>query len=141
MFTTSSLSGLKRHMKKHSHDKPHQCHICLKAFRTLSLLRNHLNTHTGTKPHKCNECDMAFVTVGELSRHKRYKHTLEKPFKCSICNYCSVEVRRIVLCRIVFIVGREFRISRVKWLFSKGCGCSITGGFKKRLDSHLSIIL
>ncbi|XP_026553563.1 transcriptional repressor CTCFL [Pseudonaja textilis] len=91
LFTTSSLSGLKRHMKKHSHDKPHQCHICLKAFRTLSLLRNHLNTHTGTKPHKCNECDMAFVTVGELSRHKRYKHTLEKPFKCSICNYCSVE--------------------------------------------------
>ncbi|ETE62567.1 Transcriptional repressor CTCFL, partial [Ophiophagus hannah] len=95
LFTTFSLSGLKRHMKKHSHDKPHQCHICLKAFRTLSLLRNHLNTHTGTKPHKCNECDMAFVTVGELSRHKRYKHTLEKPFKCSICNYCSVEASKL----------------------------------------------
>ncbi|KAG8131686.1 hypothetical protein E2320_009593 [Naja naja] len=95
LFTTFSLSGLKRHMKKHSHDKPHQCHICLKAFRTLSLLHNHLNTHTGTKPHKCNECDMAFVTVGELSRHKRYKHTLEKPFKCSICNYCSVEASKL----------------------------------------------
>ncbi|XP_026520877.1 transcriptional repressor CTCFL [Notechis scutatus] len=95
LFTTFSLSGLKRHMKKHSHDKPHQCHICLKAFRTLSLLRNHLNTHTGTKPHKCNECDKAFVTVGELSRHKRYKHTLEKPFKCSVCNYCSVEASKL----------------------------------------------
>ncbi|XP_070796177.1 transcriptional repressor CTCFL [Pituophis catenifer annectens] len=95
LFTTFSLSGLKRHMKKHSHEKPHQCHICLKGFRTLSLLRNHMNTHTGTKPHKCNECDMAFVTVGELSRHKRYKHTLEKPFKCSICNYCSVEASKL----------------------------------------------
>ncbi|XP_013919053.1 PREDICTED: transcriptional repressor CTCFL-like, partial [Thamnophis sirtalis] len=49
----------------------------------------------GTKPQKCNECGMAFVTVGELSHHKRYKHTLEKPFKCSICNYCSVEASKL----------------------------------------------
>ncbi|XP_032074500.1 transcriptional repressor CTCFL [Thamnophis elegans] len=81
MFTTFSLSGLKCHVKKHSHEKPHLCHICLKVF--------------WTKPQKCNECGMAFVTVGELSRHKRYKHTLEKPFKCSICNYCSVEAGKL----------------------------------------------
>lgn len=23
------------------------CHLCLKAFRTVTLLRNHVNTHTG----------------------------------------------------------------------------------------------
>ncbi|KAI1233517.1 hypothetical protein IHE44_0004699 [Lamprotornis superbus] len=45
----------------------------------------------GNKPHKCSECDTAFVTRGELSRHRRYKHTLEKPFKCTICEYSSVE--------------------------------------------------
>ncbi|XP_042317421.1 transcriptional repressor CTCFL isoform X2 [Sceloporus undulatus] len=94
-FTSSSLSGLTRHMRKHSDEKPHMCHLCLKAFRTASILRNHVNTHTGTKPYKCSECDMAFVTSGELSRHRRYKHTLEKPFKCTFCNYCSVEASKL----------------------------------------------
>ncbi|XP_054836428.1 transcriptional repressor CTCFL [Eublepharis macularius] len=94
-FTSCSVSSLNRHVKKHSDEKPHMCHICLKAFRTVSLLRNHVNTHTGTKPYKCSECDMAFVTSGELSRHRRYKHTLEKPFKCSFCNYCSVEASKL----------------------------------------------
>lgn len=40
---------------------------------------------------------MAFVTSGELSRHRRYKHTLEKPFKCSVCKYSSVEVSTALL--------------------------------------------
>nr|XP_009932224.1 PREDICTED: transcriptional repressor CTCFL [Opisthocomus hoazin] len=38
---------------------------------------------------------MAFVTSGELSRHRRYKHTLEKPFKCSMCKYSSVEASKM----------------------------------------------
>ncbi|XP_015267746.1 PREDICTED: transcriptional repressor CTCFL-like [Gekko japonicus] len=94
-FTSVSVWSLNRHVKKHSDAKPHMCHICLKAFRTISLLRNHVNTHTGTIPYKCSECEMAFVTSGELSRHRRYKHTLEKPFKCSYCNYCSVEASKL----------------------------------------------
>nr|XP_013806846.1 PREDICTED: transcriptional repressor CTCFL [Apteryx mantelli mantelli] len=38
---------------------------------------------------------MAFVTSGELTRHRRYKHTLEKPFQCSICKYSSVEASKL----------------------------------------------
>ncbi|XP_053849113.1 transcriptional repressor CTCFL isoform X5 [Vidua macroura] len=49
----------------------------------------------GNKPHKCSECDTAFVTRGELSRHRRYKHTLERPFKCTICEYSSVEASKM----------------------------------------------
>ncbi|OWK03253.1 CTCFL [Cervus elaphus hippelaphus] len=49
----------------------------------------------GTRPHKCGDCDMAFVTSGELTRHRRYKHTHEKPFKCSVCNYASVEASKL----------------------------------------------
>lgn len=37
------------------------------------------------------------MTRGELSRHRRYKHTLEKPFKCTICEYSSVEVSTALL--------------------------------------------
>ncbi|XP_053849111.1 transcriptional repressor CTCFL isoform X3 [Vidua macroura] len=91
----AKLSSLRCHLKTHSDEKRHVCHLCPKAFRTAALLHNHVNTHTGNKPHKCSECDTAFVTRGELSRHRRYKHTLERPFKCTICEYSSVEASKM----------------------------------------------
>ncbi|KAM6053145.1 transcriptional repressor CTCFL isoform 2-T5 [Theristicus caerulescens] len=94
-FTSLRVSSLNRHVKTHSDEKHHVCHLCLKAFRTATLLHNHVNVHTGTRPYKCSDCDMAFVTSGELSRHRRYKHTLEKPFKCSLCKYSSVEASKM----------------------------------------------
>ncbi|XP_006896977.1 PREDICTED: transcriptional repressor CTCFL [Elephantulus edwardii] len=95
MFTSSRKSSFSRHVRAHTTEKPHLCHLCLKAFRTVTLLRNHVNTHTGTRPYKCGDCDMAFVTSGELIRHRRYKHTHEKPFKCSLCKYASVEASKL----------------------------------------------
>ncbi|TRZ21536.1 hypothetical protein HGM15179_005587, partial [Zosterops borbonicus] len=94
-FPSVKLSSLKHHLKTHSEEKHHVCHLCPKTFRTATLLHNHVNAHTGNKPHKCSECDTAFVTRGELSRHRRYKHTLEKPFKCTICEYSSVEASKM----------------------------------------------
>ncbi|KAK4812894.1 hypothetical protein QYF61_027288 [Mycteria americana] len=94
-FTSLKISNLNRHVKTHSDEKRHVCHLCFKAFRTATLLHNHVNVHTGTRPYKCSDCDMAFVTSGELSRHRRYKHTLEKPFKCSVCKYSSVEASKM----------------------------------------------
>ncbi|RLV97420.1 hypothetical protein DV515_00011781 [Chloebia gouldiae] len=91
----AKLSSLRCHLKTHSDEKRHACHLCPKAFHTAALLHNHVNAHTGNKPHKCSECDAAFVTRGELSRHRRYKHTLEKPFKCTICEYSSVEASKM----------------------------------------------
>ncbi|XP_032838399.2 transcriptional repressor CTCFL isoform X2 [Tyto alba] len=94
-FTSLRISSLNRHVKTHSDEKRHVCHLCLKAFRTATLLHNHVNVHTGIRPYKCSDCDMAFVTSGKLSRHRRYKHTLEKPFKCSLCKYSSVEASKM----------------------------------------------
>ncbi|XP_062460099.1 transcriptional repressor CTCFL isoform X1 [Pezoporus occidentalis] len=94
-FTSLRISSLNHHVKTHSDEKSHVCHLCLKAFRTATLLYNHLNVHTGTRPYNCSDCDMAFVTRSELSRHRRYKHTLEKPFKCSLCKYSSVEASKM----------------------------------------------
>ncbi|XP_051489369.1 transcriptional repressor CTCFL [Apus apus] len=94
-FSSLRTSNLNRHVKTHSDEKRHMCHLCLRAFHTATVLHNHMNTHTGTRPYKCSECDMAFVTSSELSRHRRYKHTLEKPFKCSECKYSCVEASKM----------------------------------------------
>ena len=46
-YTCPRRSNLDRHMKSHTDERPHKCHLCGRAFRTVTLLRNHLNTHTG----------------------------------------------------------------------------------------------
>ncbi|PKU44457.1 transcriptional repressor hypothetical protein [Limosa lapponica baueri] len=73
-FTSVRISSLNRHVKTHSDDKRHVCHLCLKAFCTATLLRNHVHVHTGTRPYKC-----------------------KKPIKCSECKYSTVEVRTALL--------------------------------------------
>lgn len=95
VFSCAKLFNLIRHQRSHTNERPHMCHLCSKAFRTVTLLRNHMNTHMGVRPHKCPDCEMAFVTSGELVRHRRYKHTNEKPFKCNMCDYASVEVSKM----------------------------------------------
>lgn len=67
MFTTSRISSFNRHMKTHSTEKPHVCHLCLKAFRTVTLLRNHINTHTGKPMDKdyfpLRTCVMLYIRM------------------------------------------------------------------------------
>lgn len=51
-FTSVKLPSLRHHLKTHSEEKRHVCHLCPKAFRTASLLHNHVNTHTGRNAWK-----------------------------------------------------------------------------------------
>ena len=94
-YSTPKRYLLSRHMKSHSEDRPHKCHVCERGFKTLASLHNHVNTHTGTKPHACKYCEATFTTSGELVRHVRYRHTHEKPHKCPDCDYMSVELSKL----------------------------------------------
>ncbi|XP_013112503.1 transcriptional repressor CTCF [Stomoxys calcitrans] len=94
-YSSNKKFLLSRHLKTHSEERPYKCSVCERGFKTNVSLMNHINTHLGNKPHKCEDCDMAFTTSGELTRHRRYRHTLIKPHKCTECDYSSVEFSKL----------------------------------------------
>ena len=80
-----SRFSLKRHMKKHTGEKPHLCPFksCHRKFSETTALKRHARIHTGEKPYKCGfaDCTKTFADATNVKRHEM-THTGEKPYKC-----------------------------------------------------------
>ncbi|XP_058066646.1 zinc finger protein 771-like [Anopheles bellator] len=87
---------MKRHLRIHLTERPHQCTECDMSFVEKSNLSKHMRKHTGElrnlgyKPHLCPECGKSFKYSTSLSRHKRM-HTKRNVFTCPVCDKFYLE--------------------------------------------------
>ena len=52
----------------------HECDVCEKVFRYPSGLARHMRTHTKEKPYKCDVCEKRYRYAQSLRYHKRTQH-------------------------------------------------------------------
>ncbi len=51
----------------HSTERPHQCMICRKWYKTSGVLKAHMRIHSDDMPHECQLCQKQFKTAGRSS--------------------------------------------------------------------------
>ncbi|XP_075729672.1 uncharacterized protein LOC119165021 isoform X1 [Rhipicephalus microplus] len=84
-YVTKDKSNMKKHLGKHTGDRPFSCGDCGASFPLKHHLNYHIRTHTGERPFSCGLCSASFAVKHNLNNHMR-THTGERPFPCDHCS-------------------------------------------------------
>lgn len=82
-------SALKQHMETHTEERPFQCFMCPKMFKSAQQAKMHEIWHKDTT-YPCPHCDLKLKSKITLRRHMLVHSDIRK----HKCNYCGNEFKR-----------------------------------------------
>ncbi|KAH6921487.1 hypothetical protein HPB50_001461 [Hyalomma asiaticum] len=68
-YSTGHRGDMKKHLRKHTGERPFSCDHCSASFSLKCNLQHHIRTHTGERPFKCHLCPAKFSSHGTCNRH------------------------------------------------------------------------
>ncbi|KAF5404555.1 hypothetical protein PHET_02055 [Paragonimus heterotremus] len=66
--------------------RAHECAVCRKAFTKLALVRRHMSKHTNEKPFECLICHLRFTQRSSAKSHMALHDTSIVRPHCDLCN-------------------------------------------------------